>query len=193
MYNTIQAVHQSASRSPRERLAHLADRRASTVFDGPPPARSFAELVAATPLQLKLEHVRVSLPARMPVLCSPLRNTQILPLLDPADLVSLTETSREYKDLLRAPSAQSVWRMARGRMGGMPARPDDLGEAQYADLLFGTGCHVRFGSDISWCAIAADRGGVFVQLCDSEKGAYTFWAVRVRMCYACLRIECVSS
>lgn len=41
--------------------------------------------------------------------------------------------------------------------------------------------------------IATDRCGIFMQLCNSEKGEYTFWEVRVRMCYACLRIECVSS
>ncbi|KJA25164.1 hypothetical protein HYPSUDRAFT_440800 [Hypholoma sublateritium FD-334 SS-4] len=147
MFTTFKSVYQGVSQSTQERITRLTDTRASAVLEGRASPRSFADLMEATPLELKLEH--------------------IYPLLDLADLVHLTQTSRELKDLLLAPYAQSVWRAARAKMRGLPECPDDLSEGQYADLLFGKGCH----------------------MCNSEKGEYTFWEVRLRMCYTCLSVE----
>jgi hypothetical protein len=58
------------------------------------------------------------------------------------DILHLSRTSHELRDLLMARSSASVWRNARRNIVGLPPLPFDLDEPQYANLAFDSYCHV---------------------------------------------------
>jgi hypothetical protein len=102
------------------------------------------EVVKGMPLDILFEV------STLPISCScqplefhQLMYFQIFSHLDPIDLVTLTQTSKELRAMLTSRSSTSVWKAARANIvPAMPDCPDDLSEPQYAVLMFGKGCHV---------------------------------------------------
>ncbi|KAJ3767967.1 hypothetical protein FB446DRAFT_792698 [Lentinula raphanica] len=85
--------------------------------------------------------------------------------LEPRDLLRLARTTRDLRGILMSKTREFIWRIARGNVEGLPPRPADLNEPQYADLLFESYCHVCMGSG----------------RCD------ILWNFRMRSCQKCLR------
>ncbi|THU96056.1 hypothetical protein K435DRAFT_665199 [Dendrothele bispora CBS 962.96] len=67
---------------------------------------------------------------------------EIFSYLEPLDILQLSRTSYELRDLLMHRSSASVWRAARSNVVGLPPLPFDLDEPQYANLAFDSYCHV---------------------------------------------------
>ncbi|KAF9071194.1 hypothetical protein BDP27DRAFT_1219468, partial [Rhodocollybia butyracea] len=88
----------------------------------------------------------------------------ILSCLDPGDLLRLARTSRDLRGILMSKTSGIIWRMARKSVEGLPPRPHDLNEPQYAHLLYESYCHV------------CECGG----RCDD-----VYWSFRIRCCEEC--------
>ncbi|KAJ3763100.1 hypothetical protein EV360DRAFT_78690 [Lentinula raphanica] len=67
---------------------------------------------------------------------------EIFCYLEPRDLLRLARTTKEFRGILMSKTSEGIWRIARGNVEGLPPRPDDLNEPQYANLLFEPYCHV---------------------------------------------------
>ncbi|KAJ4467879.1 hypothetical protein J3R30DRAFT_3306146, partial [Lentinula aciculospora] len=67
---------------------------------------------------------------------------QIFCVFDPDDLVRLARTSKDLRGILMSKSSEAIWRSARANVKGLPPRPDDLNEPQYAHLLYEAYCYV---------------------------------------------------
>lgn len=67
---------------------------------------------------------------------------QIFSYLEPFDLLRMSRTTKDLRQLLMSKSTAFVWERARLGMDGLPHMFDDLNEVQYANLLFDTHCHV---------------------------------------------------
>ncbi|KAI0362025.1 hypothetical protein OH77DRAFT_1416224 [Trametes cingulata] len=63
----------------------------------------------------------------------------VLDLLGPAELVSLSQTSKELRRMLM--DNQRLWKAARLKVEDLPERPVYLSEPQYAHLMFSNVCH----------------------------------------------------
>ncbi|PPQ63448.1 hypothetical protein CVT24_004980 [Panaeolus cyanescens] len=61
----------------------------------------------------------------------------------PYDLLSLGRTSKDFRQLVLSPEFKSIWIHSRSHVQGLPARPENISEPQYAELAFGKGCLVR--------------------------------------------------
>lgn len=68
---------------------------------------------------------------------------QILSFLSPMDLLNLSRTSKDFRNLLLQRSSASVWKTARLQVDDLPDCPQDMSEPQYANLAFYPHCHVR--------------------------------------------------
>jgi len=68
---------------------------------------------------------------------------QIFSYLEPLDILRLSRTSLDLRNLLTSRSSEHVWRAARLNVHGLPPPPTDLNEMQYANLAFDNHCHVR--------------------------------------------------
>ncbi|KAH7875838.1 uncharacterized protein C8R40DRAFT_162368 [Lentinula edodes] len=62
--------------------------------------------------------------------------------LDPGDLLRLARTSKDLRGLLMSKSLEAIWRVARANVKGLPPRPNDLNEPQYARLIYDAYCYV---------------------------------------------------
>ncbi|KAJ4491659.1 hypothetical protein C8R41DRAFT_920279 [Lentinula lateritia] len=62
--------------------------------------------------------------------------------LDPGDLLRLARTSKDLRGLLMSKSLEAIWRVARANVEGLPPRPNDLNEPQYARLIYDAYCYV---------------------------------------------------
>ncbi|KAG2141345.1 hypothetical protein DEU56DRAFT_734280 [Suillus clintonianus] len=67
----------------------------------------------------------------------------ILSFLHPIDLLNLSRTSKDFRNLLLQKSSASAWKTARLQVDDLPDCPPDLSEPQYANLAFYPHCHVR--------------------------------------------------
>ncbi|KAF8177607.1 hypothetical protein BJ912DRAFT_1045683 [Pholiota molesta] len=95
---------------------------------------------------------------------------EIFSRLNPIDLVNLTRTSKDLRAIFTSRSSISVWKAARANIiPAMPDCPDDLSEPQYADLVFGKGCH-HCGRNLAIM--------------------HTAWLARRRICNRCLDEHC---
>ncbi|KIK59137.1 hypothetical protein GYMLUDRAFT_44893 [Collybiopsis luxurians FD-317 M1] len=88
---------------------------------------------------------------------------EIFCYLDPGDLFRLARTTKDLRGILMSKSSEIVWRTARENVEGLPPRPEDLNEPQYAHLLYESYCHV--------CGHKP---------CDS-----VFWSFHMRCCKKC--------
>ncbi|RDB19805.1 hypothetical protein Hypma_012990 [Hypsizygus marmoreus] len=68
--------------------------------------------------------------------------SQIFGHLNPADILVLSRTSKDLRNVLMRKSAAFVWKLARANVG-LPDCPPDLNEPQFAKLLFDSLCDVR--------------------------------------------------
>ncbi|KAG2338543.1 hypothetical protein BDR05DRAFT_1004117 [Suillus weaverae] len=62
---------------------------------------------------------------------------EIFGLLEPADLLYLSRTSKAFRAVLLSNNAVSVWKSARVNRGGVPDCMPGMSEVKWADLLFG--------------------------------------------------------
>ncbi|KIK59276.1 hypothetical protein GYMLUDRAFT_675937 [Collybiopsis luxurians FD-317 M1] len=62
--------------------------------------------------------------------------------LDPGDLLRLSRTSKNLREILLSKSSQSIWRTARENVQDLPPCPEDLNEPQYARIMFDYSCYV---------------------------------------------------
>ncbi|KAK7449714.1 hypothetical protein VKT23_013187 [Stygiomarasmius scandens] len=67
---------------------------------------------------------------------------EIFLYLEPLDILRLSRTSLDLRNLLTSRSSEHVWRAARLNVQGLPPPPTDLNEMQYANLAFDNHCHV---------------------------------------------------
>ncbi|KAG1869591.1 hypothetical protein F4604DRAFT_1584420 [Suillus subluteus] len=67
----------------------------------------------------------------------------ILSFLLPVDLLNLSRTSKDFRNLLLQRSSASAWKTARLQVDDLPDCPQDMSEPQYANLVFYPHCHVR--------------------------------------------------
>ncbi|THU81851.1 hypothetical protein K435DRAFT_844588 [Dendrothele bispora CBS 962.96] len=67
---------------------------------------------------------------------------EIFAHLGTPDILQLSFTSRDLRNILTAPSSEYVWRNARLNVEGLPPLPPGLSEIQYANLMFDTTCEV---------------------------------------------------
>ncbi|KAG2150222.1 uncharacterized protein EDB93DRAFT_1249795 [Suillus bovinus] len=65
----------------------------------------------------------------------------ILSFLLPMDLLNLSRTSKDFRNLLLQRSSASAWKTARLQVDGLPDCPQDMSEPQYANLAFYPHCH----------------------------------------------------
>ncbi len=72
-----------------------------------------------------------------------LNMSQIVSQMSPEDLLQLARSSRALRDFFMSKTSIRFWAAARAAQD-IPDCPGDLSEPQYADLLFGKGCSVRF-------------------------------------------------
>lgn len=68
--------------------------------------------------------------------------SKIFSYLEPLDLLRMSRTTKDLRQLLMSKSTAFVWERARLGMDGLPHMLDDINEVQYANLLFDTHCHV---------------------------------------------------
>ncbi|KAF9006218.1 hypothetical protein BDZ89DRAFT_914655, partial [Hymenopellis radicata] len=67
---------------------------------------------------------------------------EILSYLDPLDLLRISRTTKNLRQLVMSKSSAFIWEWARLATEGLPPRPDDLNDPQYINLLFDRHCHV---------------------------------------------------
>ncbi|KAF8549533.1 hypothetical protein OG21DRAFT_582465 [Imleria badia] len=80
----------------------------------------------------------------------------------PMDLLNLARTCKSLRQLLMDRSSEFVWKTARRQVIGLPNRPADLTEPEYANLVFYARCH--------------DCG---------KYAKIVFWEIRRRYCLDC--------
>ncbi|THU81978.1 hypothetical protein K435DRAFT_692490, partial [Dendrothele bispora CBS 962.96] len=93
---------------------------------------------------------------------------QIFGHLEPLDILRLSRTSRDLRNLLTSRSSEHVWRNARLNVEELPSLPTDLNEIQYAKLVFDAIC----------------------QVCGTHCHS-VYWDCRIRCCQKCARQTCV--
>ncbi|KAG5650948.1 hypothetical protein H0H81_010426, partial [Sphagnurus paluster] len=83
--------------------------------------------------------------------------------LEPKDLLSLTRTSKTFREALTSREFVTVWKALRERLDG-PACPPDFSEPQWAALIF---------------------GGTTCQCCGTKGVQQVIWTLRRRVCAGC--------
>ncbi|KAF8907417.1 hypothetical protein CPB85DRAFT_1311757 [Mucidula mucida] len=90
---------------------------------------------------------------------------EIFSYLDPIDLLRISRTTKDLRQLLMSKSSALIWERARLAIEGLPPKPDDLNDPQYINLLFDKYCH--------------ECGNGFTQNVQ--------WEARLRLCKHCLQ------
>ena len=62
--------------------------------------------------------------------------------MEPLELLHLARTSKDFRFLLMSRQSALLWQGARQNIEGLPDCPPFLSEPEFANLLFGTSCHV---------------------------------------------------
>ncbi|KAF5373096.1 hypothetical protein D9758_001493 [Tetrapyrgos nigripes] len=88
---------------------------------------------------------------------------EIFSHLEPLDILHLSRTSLDLRNLLTTRSSEHIWKNARLNVEDLLPLPPDLNEIQYAHLFFDTSC------------------GVYERYCDN-----VCWDVRLRFCKRCV-------
>ncbi|TEB34521.1 hypothetical protein FA13DRAFT_1486462 [Coprinellus micaceus] len=94
---------------------------------------------------------------------------EIMSYLQPADLISLSRTSRRMREVLLSKSSRLVWRTSLSNVRGLPACPIDMAEPQFVNLIFGQNC----------------------QFCGKSGVKDIYWTCRARCCSNCVKSQCV--
>ncbi|KAF9000522.1 hypothetical protein BDZ89DRAFT_1082273 [Hymenopellis radicata] len=90
---------------------------------------------------------------------------EIFSYLEPLDLLRISRTTKDLRQLLMSKSSAFIWERARLATEGLPPIPDDLNDPQYINLLFDKHCH--------------ECGNGFTQSVQ--------WEARLRLCKNCLQ------
>ncbi|KAF8439340.1 hypothetical protein L210DRAFT_3402807, partial [Boletus edulis BED1] len=69
--------------------------------------------------------------------------------LMPLDVLHLTHTTKQFRQLIMHRSSASIWVAARKNVSDLPDCPPYMSEPQFANLVFDTHCHVRFAHSYS--------------------------------------------
>ncbi|KAG6867137.1 hypothetical protein C0993_006412, partial [Termitomyces sp. T159_Od127] len=100
---------------------------------------------------------------------------QIFGLLQPADLLHLSQANKSLHNILLDRRAQSIWKASFANLQDSenppPQMPSDITYPNYALLLFGTYC----------------------QGCFKVPGPFVHWAGRLRFCLACIDKKTIST
>jgi len=89
---------------------------------------------------------------------------QIFGLLEPADLLYLSRTSKAFRKVLLSNNAVSVWKAARANRGGVPDCMPSMSEVTWANLLFGgSQCYVYIFSVFTFCTCITTTSGMWHQ------------------------------
>ncbi|KAF9072122.1 hypothetical protein BDP27DRAFT_441731 [Rhodocollybia butyracea] len=88
---------------------------------------------------------------------------EIFCCVEPGDLLCLSRTSKDLRTILMSRRYEYIWRSARENVDGLPPRPDDLNEPQYAHLLFDAYCYI----------------------CKRKGCENILWTFRARVCLKC--------
>ncbi|KAG2083948.1 hypothetical protein BD769DRAFT_1397808 [Suillus cothurnatus] len=91
---------------------------------------------------------------------------EIFGLLEPADLLYLSRTSKAFRKVLLSNNAVSVWKAARANRGGVPDCMPGMSEVTWANLLFGG----------SQCYVCGTKGITRID-----------FGIRRRVCTSCLK------
>jgi hypothetical protein len=108
---------------------------------------------------------------------------EIFGQLLPADILNVSRASKVLRDMLLRKSSAFLWKQTFLNVPSPapPPRPDDMNEAQYANLLWSKYCFVIINPDYSICTeILGQFCGVSTPL--------VFWACRVRACHDCIHL-----
>ncbi|GJE86997.1 F-box protein [Phanerochaete sordida] len=83
--------------------------------------------------------------------------------LNPGDLLSLSRTTKAFRDLLMRRSSAFLWKAARENLEGYPPCPEDMNEPGLASFLYTNYCSSCLKPNVKWI----------------------YWEVRARYCKAC--------
>ncbi|KAF9067605.1 hypothetical protein BDP27DRAFT_1422767 [Rhodocollybia butyracea] len=108
---------------------------------------------------------------------------EIFCYLEPDDLLRLARTTKDLRCILMTKSSASIWRAARENVKGLPIRPDDLNEPQYAHLCYESYCdasvskhHIRLIASNTACLDCIAKmplyNGVGTGAADQEYATY---------------------
>jgi hypothetical protein len=116
--------------------------------------------------------------------------------LEPLDILRLSRTSKDLRNLLMPKSSEYIWRAARLNIEDLPPPPSDMNEVQYANFMFDKYCQV---SHICFIPVWKLNRPSSEKVCGYYPCDNVFWAVRLRACKKCLNqtplydsITCVS-
>ncbi|KAL0563817.1 hypothetical protein V5O48_018246 [Marasmius crinis-equi] len=77
--------------------------------------------------------------------------------LNPQDLLHLSRTNKDLRNLLLSRSTILVWKEARSNVEGLPDIPEDLSEPAYAHLCFDTQCYLCGNKNLTINLLWHDR------------------------------------
>ena len=98
--------------------------------------------------------------------------------LTSVELLALSRMFKALRGILMTKSVRYIWKQARLNLNDFPDCPDDLNEVQFASLVFGTFCDVRF---YPWTV------NYLSQYCNKWKGRGVIWSNRRRCCGPCIQ------
>ncbi|KIM35772.1 hypothetical protein M413DRAFT_449599 [Hebeloma cylindrosporum] len=120
-----------------EKLSDHGNAQAKETGKPPPAKRAKKSFTAARKSSVKSPRQRKSL-SLLPSM--PLDVLfEVFSHLSPKDIISLSRTSRIFRDTLTTGNGISIWKAARKRLG-WPECPPNMSEHQWAALLFGNTC-----------------------------------------------------
>ncbi|KAF9473236.1 hypothetical protein BDN70DRAFT_925272 [Pholiota conissans] len=98
---------------------------------------------------------------------------EILSYVNPLDLINLAQSTKALHEMLMDRSATSTWEKARSNVIGLPDRPTDMSEPQYAHLMFVNRCsfcykrslHSSYYSRVKACE-ACIESDIFLPMAD---------------------------
>ncbi|KAK7063931.1 F-box domain-containing protein [Favolaschia claudopus] len=84
---------------------------------------------------------------------------EILGNLHPLDLLRLSRTSKDFRQLLMQKSSRHIWRSSLNTVDGMPPCPPNMNEPQWISLAFDAVCQVchKIARKVDW--------GLFIRIC----------------------------
>ncbi|KAF5372841.1 hypothetical protein D9758_001473 [Tetrapyrgos nigripes] len=103
---------------------------------------------------------------------------EIFMYLEPLDILSLSRTSKDLRNLLTSKSSEYIWRAARENAEDLPPPPSDMNEMQYANI-------VRLAIPSSHSSLDAEHH-LSLKVCNYHSCDNVFWAIKMRACKKCL-------
>jgi hypothetical protein len=67
---------------------------------------------------------------------------QVFSFLTPRDLIRMSWTNKEFRQILTSRSTRNIWKAALESVDGLPPCPPHMNEIEYSTLLFHVACYV---------------------------------------------------